>query len=212
MALMPQLMHAATISHTESITRTKTNWSESVTIPQFDSSNGTLTKITFSLASEIDGTLKIESVDASPATVTSSLAAELKLKRPDDSTLLTHSPSEQKIDNFTAYDGTLDYDGDSGETHAIATSSTGTSELDPPDATDIALFSGNSTITLPVTSEGISSFQGAGNLQSESTLYATADVTVTYEYIAPDLTITKTANGAFTIGSVNTFRAPAKTT
>ncbi len=192
--------HAETVTYTTVIPLTKTNWAQSIPLPKFPTASGTLTSVSVTLASTIEGTLAVESVDPAPSTVTSHLAAELTLTRPDGSALLSHAPEDSKVGEFSAFDGTVDFAGNSGGTYSIAATSTSTADLGALSASDMALFSGEGTIDLPLSAEGVSRFDGAGNLQSESTLSASATATVTYGYVTPDLSISMQAQGPFTVG------------
>lgn len=196
---------AKTVSHTASVPLTKTNWSNTLQFPKFTTGSGALSKVSFFLHSDIQGTLEIESLDSATGTVISTLGTQLTLKRPDSSTLLTFTPSDQKTDDFHPFDGTVNYSGPSGATHTIASSGTGTAVLLPITAADLALFGGSGLISLPITAQGISTFSGGGNIHSISTLFASARVTVRYEYATPDLAIQKVASGSLIVGSQGVF-------
>ncbi|MDD5469275.1 MAG: choice-of-anchor E domain-containing protein [Candidatus Peribacteraceae bacterium] len=187
--LFCETAYGASVSYSVDIPLIKTNWSRQVTFPKLPTASGTLTSVAFTLSSSIEGTLKVESIDSAPSTVTSRLAAQLTLARPDGSALLTHAPEDTKTDAFSAFDGAVDYGGDSGRSYDIASEGTGTAAVEPLSAEDAALFGGAGTVALPLSAEGVSGFDGAGNLQSEATLLASSKVTVTYTYVTPDLTI-----------------------
>ncbi len=196
---------AGSQSGTAALPLSVTNWSKTLAVPKFNSSLGTLSSMTFTLNSGISGTQNIESLDSAATTVTSTLAAQVTVKRPDGTVLLTHTPSVAKSNALSAYDGTTDYAGSSGITYPIATTSTGTTTLSPLSATDAALFTGSGTVSLPVTAEAVASFSGAGNLDSQSALSASATMTVVYAYVNPDASVSIAPQGALTVGTMATY-------
>src|SRR5262245_49539211 len=52
-----------------------TNWSKTVNLTQFDPSLGSLNSITLEIEGHILGSIRVESLDAAPSTVTSTLKA-----------------------------------------------------------------------------------------------------------------------------------------
>jgi hypothetical protein len=173
---------AATISFSDSIPLSTTNWSSSVSVSKFDPSLGTLLGITFELSGHVEGGAKFESLDAAPATVTMDLAADIELQRPDLSTLVVSNPLVQTVDNVTAFDTVLDFGGTSGKTYTGLSADDTESAVSPPPASDLVLFTGLGNISLPVEAEGASTGSGAGNLILQFNTSASADVKVTYEY------------------------------
>lgn len=198
--LVPQQAALQPVTHTLTIPLTTTNWSQSITVPKFPAANGTLTQVTFTLQSTMSGTLRVESLDSSGATVQSTLSAIIHIRRPDMTMLMTHSPSVSVDKSFSAYDGATDYTGASGTTHPLLHTSSGSTALTALSASDIALFTGTGTVTLPVTAVANSAFSGGGNLHSIAAVAASATITVTYTYVEPDLAITKTRSGTPVIG------------
>jgi hypothetical protein len=173
---------AETISFSDSIPLSITNWSSSATVSKFDPSLGTLNSITFELEGHVEGAAKFESFDAALATVTMNLAADIELQRPDTSTLVISTPLVQTIDNVTAFDGTIDFGGTSGKTYTGLSADDSASTVSPPPASDLVLFTGLGNIMLPVKATGVSSGSGAGNLVMQFGTSASADVKVIYDY------------------------------
>jgi hypothetical protein len=183
------ITHAQTVHHTVQIPLTKTNWSKTISVPKFSAELGMLIGVRFSMQSSIHGNLLIESLDNSSANVISNLAAEIILRRPDGSELLTHSPNSEKNNIFSEFDGSVDFAGDSGASHIIASTSSGTYVLDPLSESDKQLFTGSDNLILPLSAEAISSFSGGGNLDTKSSLSTSAHITVSYIYASPDVTV-----------------------
>lgn len=173
---------AATVSYGPVSTGlTKTDWSSSLALQQFNPSLGTLNSIQFWLDGHMEGVAKFESRDAEPSTVVMNLSAILRLQRPDYSNLVSVNPFVSTSDPVTAWDGVNNYGGASGKTYSNLTdnvSDSWTTSL----ASDKALFTGLGYITLPVRATGASSGSGAGNLWLQFTSKASASVSVVYNY------------------------------
>ena len=174
---------AGVISFSDSIAIQSTNWNSAVSIGKFDTTLGMLTSITFSLEGIVNGQARAESLDAQPATVTLDLAGEIKLQRPDMSVLVTTNPVVSSVFNLAAFDGTIDFAGASGvDTGSVSASAS--DALTSTSAADFLLFSaaGGGVINMPVLAAGLSTGSGAGNLVTQFTTLAGANVTVTYNY------------------------------
>lgn len=179
---------ADSVMYNDSIPLSTTNWSSSVTIPQFNPTLGILDSIEFSLAGHVEGDASYESLDAAPATVTLELAAEIELQRPDNSVLVAALPLVQTVENAAAHDGNIDFDGPSGSTFDnLSGDQTEMATLGPPVLpSDLAIFVGFGSISLPVEASGASQGSGAGNLLLQFHTSASADVAVTYNYTVPE--------------------------
>ena len=186
----------------ETIPPARTNFTATVTFPQFDPSLGTLTGITFTLVGHVEGTFQFESLDVVPAPVTGLLRARIALNRPDNSLLMAVLPTVTTMDLVTAFDGDIDFGGTSGRTltglAAVATDSL----TAPPPASDLALFTGTGTISLPVVATGQSTASGSGSLAIGFTTSAAAVVTVTYSYL-PDEDLPSSLSGSVFVDADN---------
>ncbi|MEZ4649706.1 MAG: choice-of-anchor E domain-containing protein [Candidatus Eisenbacteria bacterium] len=172
------------VQYSDTIALGATNWNGTVSFPQFDPVLGTLLSVTFELSGHVEGSAKFESLDASPATVTMNLAAEIDLQRPDLTSLVTVLPLVATNDNVLAFDGVIDFGGDSGRTYE-GLSGDDTESSTTMNPADLALFTGNGTIDLPASAIGASTGSGAGNLILQFATSASCDVTVNYEYEEP---------------------------
>ena len=175
--------------HTDSIPLQLTNWSHSLTVPKFDPDLGILVGIRFELTGIAEGAARFESLDAAPATVTTSFQTTVSLTRPDNSLIVVVTPAQQWMDSVTAYDGITDFDGTSGKTYRNVLVSETEIVNSPPPPGDLALFTGPNgnpgTITLPVSAAGTSMATGAGNIITQFFSEAEASVLVCYLYM-PD--------------------------
>lgn len=171
---------ADTLSYSDVVSLSSTNWSDTVAVSQFDTALGTLTGVTFTLEGEVDGSFSVESLDAAPATVTASLGARIEAGHATLGSLGVVLPVADASFALSAFDGTIDFAGTSGTAGTgnatDMVSSTLTSGLDP--------FLGTGTISFDVTAEGASTGSGAGNLITQFATNAAAAVTVVYEYTA----------------------------
>jgi len=176
---------ADTIMFSDNVALQSTNFMTSVTLPKFDPSLGTLDKVTLKLAGHVEGMAQFESLDADPATVDMELAAEIKLQRPDLSTLVITLPLVMTTDNVTAFDGMIDFGGTSGKSYPLLTADDMNSVM-TMSMMDLALFTGPGNIMLPVMATGASTGSGAGNLLLQFSTSASANVMVTYDYTVPE--------------------------
>jgi hypothetical protein len=175
------IAQAATLTYSDTIDSTRTNFTDSVSIVQFDPSLGDLTNIFVELTGTVSGSIQLESTDAAPANVTANLASEIKLHRPDMSPLVVVLPTSSENANFTAYDGTVDFGGTSGVTkNNISQQETNSISLTDPN--DFGIFLGTGNLVLPVAAIGKSNASGAGNLATVFQTFAGANITVRYEY------------------------------
>lgn len=188
---LPMLVGAAasatSVSFNASVSPQSTNWTESLVFPKFDPSLGTLLSIDFMITGTVSGVAQFENLDAAPATITVNLAAQIKLQRPDLSNLVVVLPIASNTESVSAFDGIADYGGTSGRTYSTLNASVSDSATSSSPA-DIALFTATflgETISLQASALGLSSGNGAGNLQLLFQTIAGADATVRYNYEIP---------------------------
>lgn len=171
---------------TASIPLQSTNWAQSMTFSKFDPALGTLQQIDVTLSGTVVTTIRVESLDGLPSSVTTNVQAALTLTRPDMSVLVVTIPVASFSDTFTAFDGLLDFGGTSGATHPNVSGSASNSVTSPPPLSDLALFTGlpgnPGTISLPVNAVGTFSGTGSANLVLNPTTQADAQCTVCYTY------------------------------
>jgi hypothetical protein len=180
-------VRADSISYSDFVAVQRTNWNKTVSVSQFNPSLGTLDSVLISLQGTVAGSAKFESRDHGPTTVTMSLQAQVTLSWPNQNNLVVALPLVQTVDNVTVFDGTTDFGGSSGRTYDnLSGSKTESALLSPPTPTDLAVFLGTGTVTLPVKAEAQSFGTGAGNLIQWFMTDAGADVTVTYDYRVPE--------------------------
>lgn len=206
-AFLPLAAQAATVSYTDSIALTTTNWTDALSFSKFDTNLGTLTSIRFDLSGVVQGVGNAESLDSSASTVKLSLGSLLGLTRPDNSTLVVTNPVFSQTFDFTHFDGTVDFGGTSGATTGTA-SATGANFFVSSSASDFALFSalGGGTINLGLNAVGNSSGTGSGNLITQFNTAASGIAKVTYDY-TPTATVPEPASLALVFGGLGLLGA-----
>ena len=129
-----------------------TNFTTSLTVPRFNTSLGTLTSVAIDFAGGVNSTIRFESQDAAASTITGTASATVTLTRPDNSQLAVVLPTNTRSQTVTAYDGTLDFAGTSGNTFSNVAGNLTAPTVNLTAAADLALFSSNgaSDILLPV--------------------------------------------------------------
>jgi len=173
---------ADTISYSASLPLAETDWASSVSITKFDPALGTLNSIEIEFQAHMEGTIKFEHRGGTPATVTTSLSAELLLQRPDLTNLVVDGGlTVTTVDSVSGFDGTVDFGGTSGKTHGPLSANLSNTTL-TSSAADLALFTGTGDIVLPVLASAASAATGSGNMVIDFTDLASAGVKVTYDY------------------------------
>lgn len=178
-------VQASTLTYESSIDLEKTNFEKQITLPKFDSSLGELESVLFELSGNVKGAVSLENEDATAAFVTGNLAAEINLKKPDDSLLLVALPTASVNKDLSAYDGTFDFSGTSGvKLTDISNTKKESTLLTIPD--DFTPFVGDGDFNLLLEAIGNSTATGAGNLSARFETYADATIGVSYTYAKKD--------------------------
>jgi hypothetical protein len=172
---------AASAATSDTFGPAMTNWTETLSVDMFDGSLGTLTKATFKLIGEVNGSASGESLDAAPATVTLDLSAEIEATA--GSLLLVTLPTVSESFGATAFDGTIDFGGTSGVAFLDRTAMD-MDTIEVTDAAALALLTGPGTIDWTVSATGMSVGTGAGNLITQFMTNAGASIEVSYMYDA----------------------------
>ncbi len=166
----------------------KTNFSTAVSVPLFDSTLGTLTGVSFTLAGTVRSAVGIENHGRATTTITVTSQASLTLTRPDNSTLVVTIPVQVATRTESPFDGKIDFAGTSGFSFPGLTGRLSTSSGNLTSANDLALFSevNGGSILLPVTAVGQSTARGGGNIITSIATQASAGIVVAYTYdVAP---------------------------
>ncbi len=173
-----------------------TNFTSSLTLPKFDTTLGTLTSVAIDFAGSVNSTIKFESLDASAATVTGTAAATVTLMLPDSTLIASAAPTNTRTANESAYDGTLDFAGTSGNVFSNVSGTLAVPTVTLTSASELALFSGAGSIILPVTGTGSSNVSGPGNFVSQITTQASGSAFVVYTYSVMPVSVPEPASMA----------------
>ncbi len=166
--------YADSISFSSSYGPALTNWNQNLSLNQFDSSLGSLTSIVFDYNGNVSSTFRFESLDAAPATLTANASADIVFGLPISDTL---SISGSAIQPVTAFDGSIDFGGTSG---ALVGPVTGSDSGSLTLLSAFAPYIGLGTYNINVAATGLSNVSGAGNLISQISTQAFAEIKVTY--------------------------------
>ena len=176
--------YADQLCSTATIASAHTSWNQVATVSRFDPALGTLNSITISITTTLTGSFGVESPDAAPTQVTSTIAAQLTLRRPDNSDITSVMPGQSFVDNLTAFDGVIDFGGTSGVTHTGISVTAGSGV--PGSASDLPLFSGPAgnpgSIDLQVIAQSTSFTVGAGAIITSFNQQSDAVVVVCYDF------------------------------
>lgn len=170
-----------TVVVTASLPSDALNWNKTLTVPQFNNPYVTLDSVDIAFTGGVSGSMKFENRDPISRSYSGKVTNELDLSSPTGAALLTVRPP-----NFTAsgtlkpFDGTLDYDGDSGKSYTQdPISASGSATLT---GSDLAPFIGSGTVGLPVAASVTTSLTTPGNFSTQVRSSASADITLTYHY------------------------------
>lgn len=169
---------AASVSYTDTFGLATTNWTHTLTLSQFNDLGGTLTldSVLFEYDGRIDSTIRVESLDAAPATVSGNTAGTLVFGVPVGGNL--NIASSQSV-VLTAFDLVVDFGGTSG--HDFGTIS-GTAANTLLLNSGLGSYIGLGTYGVITTATGASNANGAGNLVAIIGTQALANLKVTYTY------------------------------
>jgi len=151
-------------------------------VQQFDPALGILTGISVTFQGNVQGSVGIESLDASPTLTTTTYGANITLLDYSNTPVVFLSPSTNFLDPLSAFDGVIDFAGTSGVLRGgIALSDSGgyAPALTPA---NLAAFVGNGTVAFDATAIGASIATGSGNVISQFLTSAGGSVTVCYDY------------------------------
>lgn len=167
---------AAIISYSASIAPTATNWSSFLSIPQFDSSLGTLSSVSLFYSGTVASDIRVESLVNAPSTVTATANATLAFGAPIGGDLAIMASVSQDV---SAFDGVIDFGGTSGvDFGTVSASESALLTL----LSGFAGFIGGGTFDIGVSATGLSNAGGPGNFVSIVNTRASAAAQVTYEY------------------------------
>jgi protocatechuate 3,4-dioxygenase beta subunit len=171
----------AILTKTASIPTTSTDWTQSISVGQFDPSLGTLTSIDIVNAGTFTSDIKVESLDGAPSNIVATVSGTLTLTGNGVAGLVATSAANESF-SASAFDGMIDFGGTSGHDFGNDNAS-GTNSLTLSDPTSLAAYTGVGTVSFSDFAHATSSATGAGNLLTQIGTTANAQIEVIYHYI-----------------------------
>lgn len=176
--------NAATLSYDTFTAVSSGNWTDSLTLSQFDSALGTLTSVMVTMTGGVAGLAEVESEDTTDAgTVTYALEASLSAALAGAPLSLSVIPQALATFEASVFDGDRDYGGTSGFTNETL------SDVDVESATytlpaDLAYFTGTGDLTFNLNTIARSFASGPGDMASRFSTDSAALMEVVYTYDA----------------------------
>jgi hypothetical protein len=169
--------HAASITHTTTIFPSRTDWSVTNSVPQFDAALGTLTNVIIGINVNANTEVFVENRDrrAWATTVGSTVTATATVAGFSAITSFTNSHTQ----TLTSFDGLLDFGGTSGFTQSVSGSDSASTSV------PFAPFVGVGNVPLIASTLAVGNYQGSGFYEFGVLTTASALVTVTYEFSPP---------------------------
>ena len=170
-----------TLQRAASVPLSATDWTQALSIAQFDPALGTLTAVDIVNAGSITSDIKVENVDAASATITATVSGSLTLSGAGFNALVTNG-SSSKTFNAGPFDGSIDFGGTSGHDFGPQTA-TGSTTFTITSPSALANYIGTGMVSLTEVAHATSSASGAGNLIAQIATTASAQVSVIYHYV-----------------------------
>jgi hypothetical protein len=161
---------------------TKTGWTKSAQVAQFDPSLGTLLSIDIINTTTIQGEFQLENIDNEGGLISATVNGGATLTVPGLNPLTASTTLSQNF-NAPAFDGDIDFGGTSGEDSGLKTNSGTNSITNITDPGVLAEFQGTGTLSLSAHATSRSTVSGPGNVLVLLNTSAGAQVQVVYHYV-----------------------------
>jgi hypothetical protein len=162
----------------------KTGWTRSMEIAQFDPSLGTLTQVEIVNSATFESQMSFESLDGESSTIAATVNGTATLSGPGF-TGLTASLSLSDSYDAAPEDGEIDFAGPAGH-ESGPISATGSESLSLTAPADLSSYIGTGTVTVTERVRASSSVSGPGNVLALLNTSAQAEVSVIYHYNPSD--------------------------
>ena len=159
-----------------------TGWNDSAAVNQFDPALGTLQSVNITISDDLLGSFAAENLGNSATSVGTTDAAALTLDLPGSTPTFATTVSASDSMSLGAFDGSVDYAGTSGHIDPLAAQSDG-SGTTLSSAADLAPFTGDGVVVLPVGATSSATIDGPGNMAAGLLTDAGGTVSVSYTYI-----------------------------
>jgi hypothetical protein len=167
---------------TATFNSTKTNWTQTAQVAQFDPSLGTLQSIDIVNNSTLQSEFQVENLDNEAGTINSSVTGGVTVTAPGVNPVAATATLSDSF-NAQADDGTIDFSGPGGHDSGLESQSGTNSVTDITDPTVLQEFEGSGTVTLSGRATARASVSSPGNVLALINSNAGAQVQVVYHYI-----------------------------
>jgi len=154
-----------------------------VSFDRFNPALGTLDEVRLGVSAGIGGSVQVESLEAAPATVTTSYSSQVSVFGPTGQILAQNVAATSQTMALAGFDGTADFAGESGAAAAVPTA------MFPPTTlsvvTGAADFTGEGTVDLAVSDVVRSRVDGPANMRVLTEGSASGEVSLEYDYTPP---------------------------
>ena len=176
---------AATISDSAMIISTKTDWEDSVALNQFDTALGVLNSVTLTVVGRVDGNASFDNGSNNPTEVIANLSAEIEATGPGASFTIIVEPIGSRTVSLGADEGELGGIPDfAGTDSASITGVTGTDTDTVTLNSGFGAYLGTGTFLVDFDADATSNVSGTGNVAAFFETFASAEVSVVYDYTA----------------------------
>jgi hypothetical protein len=183
-ALLDTVAASSTAAQTQQAAATfssfTTGGSQTQSLAQFNPALGTLNSVQIVFNGTLNSDVKVENLDAAPATVNAQVNGNLSLQGPGGTTLLSLTPAiRDNSTSLSAFDGTLDYGGTSGHDFGLQSAS---AQKSITLTNNLSAFEGGGNVSFTESAQSSSTVSGSGNEQVHISSAAAGGVTVIYHY------------------------------
>ena len=189
-----QFAHAQeTITYTDTVPSQRTDWDETLAVPQFDPSDGILTSVAITVTGSVSGSIAYENLGDNEARIRLGHVVSLTVGLPSGQ-LISTLPAALFDEVVPGFDGDNDFAGDSGDFIVIDSQESSSRQLQTPG--ELTPFLGTGDVTFPATARGLANVFGPGNYAAELRAKSAGTViTVRYIFLRPGIEIEKATNG-----------------
>ncbi len=182
-----------TQAHVAAFPTTVTDWSSAKPLPKFDTTLGTLKSVEITVAGRITSSVRAESLDTDPTTVSAQVSGTVRVDAPAKRLEAIPVANAGAFD-AAPYDGVSDFGGASGHDFGAHTAEDSASAT-LTEASALKEYIGAGDLTVKASVAASSRTTGGGNVLNEIRTTASAEARIVYTY-AP---ITCLKDGAYTI-------------
>ncbi|WP_118973934.1 choice-of-anchor E domain-containing protein [Taibaiella koreensis] len=174
---------ANTITYASSKPFTLTDWNEALLLPKSDSAIGVLTKATIYINStEWHPYFGVENTSDNAVSTSPSAGIQVAITPPVGTAINVTNSILHTNTSLAAYDGTTDYNGNSGHTWSNEFASVVGTPRTITLASQLNAFRGSGSVSFPINSQGTVTLTGGGNLLSQISTQLGVSVSIVYEY------------------------------